>query len=183
MKKTIILLLCTLMLSGCADAPSSESSTQRSYNSKLSADSSTSSQSDVPNQWDIDMYITELSNKYSQLVSDEEAFYALYYQLDETSDMQELIKAAEKCISTLETLAGVEAPAELYEYQEAVAAATERERRFYENTKSAALYTSGEISLSEEEIEHISTEMNEYYSIEGSPLSDAFLAAINAATS
>lgn len=178
MKKILFAAAMTvLLLTGC-DNSSSVSSSGTATDNNIQ---STSPAQDELDAWERDIYVDDLYNKYVQLGNDEEAFYNIYYNVETDDDVNNAIAAAEKCLSTLEALAAVEAPDTLMPYHEALVEEVQREVRYYENMISLMSYGCGNIMLTDEELEQLNTELDEYYNIEGYPLGDAFSAVVDAA--
>lgn len=168
--------LAVLLLTGCDNSSSVSSSGTATDNIQ-----STSPAQDELDAWERDMYVYDLCNKYEQFVNDEEAFYNIYYYIENDDDANNAIDGAEKCLSSLEALAAVEAPDTLSPYHEALVEEVHREVCYYENMISLMSYACGHIMLTDEEIEQINKELDEYYNIEGYPLGDAFIAVVDAA--
>ena len=179
MKKTLVsAALSVLLLAGCDNKSYGVSS----FTATDSDIQNTTSVQDGLDIWERDIYIDDLHNKYVQFVNDEEAFYDIYYYAENDDDVNNAIAAAEKCLSSLEALAAVEPPDMLMQYHEVLVEETQRERHYYEDLISLMSYFCGHITLTDEEIDQISKELDEYLNAEGSPLGDAYIAVVDAAT-
>ena len=180
MKKALIsAVLTVLLLTGC-DNNSYGGSSVTATDSDMQ---NTTSAQDRLDRWERNIYIDDLHNKYVQFVNDEEAFYNIYYYVENDDDVNNAIAAAEKCLSSLEALAAVETPDMLIHYHEDLVKGVQRERQHYEDLISLMSYACGHIVLTDEEIEQINKALGEYFNTEASPLGDAFIAVVDAAYS
>ena len=180
MKKALIsAVLIMLLITGC-DNNSYGGSSVTATDSDIQ---NTTSAQDRLDTWERDIYIDDLHNKYVQFVNDEEAFYNIYYYVENDDDVNNAIAAAEKCLLSLEALVAVEAPDMLIHYHEDLVKGVQRERKHYKNLISLMSYASGHSMLTDEEIEQINKALGEYFNTEASPLGDAFIAVVDAAYS
>lgn len=179
MKKVLIsAVLTVLLLTGCDNSCGVSSATTTDNNIQ-----DTSSAQGELDAWEREIYINDLYNKYVQYLNDEETFYNIYYYIENNDDANNAKIAAEKCLQSLEALSAAEAPDILIQYHEDLVKAVQHERQYYENLISLLSYACGYITLTDEETEQINKEIDEYLSIEGSPLSEAFIAVVETVSS
>lgn len=163
------------MLAGCGDSGVSSATT-----SATTASSAVEAAQDDP--FFREMYAYELNNKYNQYVNDSEAFYQVYYvENAEDVDINAIVAAAEKCVSTLEAIITIEPTASLASYHEQVIESAEYEAKYYDSIRELILCETGEQELSAQEIEDLQAFLMEYSESETNLFVDAYIAAMEAA--
>lgn len=125
-----------------------------------------------------EMYAEELINKYTQLSNDWTAFDEAYYS--EETNVDDVLVAVEKCISTLEAIIAIEPPATLASYHQSVIDGSQYEIKYYSIFRNACLMAKGEAGFSEQEIEEMNIFLEEHTNAETLPLNDAFNAVMAA---
>ncbi len=169
----VIVAMC--MLTGCEDGGASSATT-----SATTASSAVEAAQD--DSFFRELYADDLYNKYNQYLNDSQAFDEVYYVEDvEDMDVDAVIAAAEKCISTFEAIIAIEPPASLSEEHQKVIEGAQYEIRLYDCVITACLYSKGEKELTDQEMEDINAFVVEYTERETFLFSDAFLAAIESA--
>ncbi len=131
--------------------------------------------------WEYDMYADELIYNYDLLVVAREEFDTEYFG----ADADGTIAASKNCIAALDGLIAVVPPATVAQYHEELIAAAEYEKEFYSGAKMLAEFSKRADSLTAEEnaeAERIGAVIAEYYEQPEFSLSDAWVAAIEAAT-
>lgn len=172
----LFLAIAIMMFSGCDDNGASSSATA------TSANDTSVTEVNENDSFFCELYAYDLYNKYNQYLNDSEAFYHAYFvENAEDMDVDAVIEAAEKCISTFEAIIAIEPPASLVSYHEQVVEGAEYEIKYYDATRKLCLYSLGEEGLTDQEIEDISAFLAEYSEAETNLFVDAYLAAMDAA--
>lgn len=179
MKRLILLVAFagTLMLSGCSDSESVAVAVIGGADGPTAV--TVGEQVDSAGEYEDffrEMYADELINKYTQLSNDWAAFDEAYYSED--TNVDDVITTAEKCISTLEAIIAIEAPATLAAYHDDVVSGAQREIKYYDIVLNACLMAKGEVEFSEQEIAEMDVFLEEYTNSQTVPLNDAFNAAM-----
>ena len=167
-------LAAMLMLTGCGKSGTASSTT---------AATNTSSVADINENESFfrELYADDLYNKYNQYVNDSEAFYQVYYvENAEDVDINAIVAAAEKCVSTLEAIIAIEPTASLASYHEQVIESAEYEAKYYDSIRELILCETGEQELSAQEIEDLQAFLMEYSESETNLFVDAYIAAMEA---
>ncbi|MBQ8194463.1 MAG: hypothetical protein IJZ47_03775 [Oscillospiraceae bacterium] len=131
--------------------------------------------------WEYDMYADELVYNYDLYVAAREEFDIEYFG----ADADGTIAASKNCIAALDGLIAVVPPATVAQYHEELIAAAEYEKEVYSGAKMLAEFSKRADSLTAEEnaeAERIGAVIAEYYEQPTYSLSDAWIAAIEAAT-
>ena len=130
--------------------------------------------------WEYDMYADELIYNYDLLVVAYEEFDAEYYN----GDADGTIAASDSCIAALDGLIEAVPPAAIAQYHEDVVQAAEYEKEVYGCAKMLAEFSKRADSLTAEEkaeVDRINAFVTEYYEQPEFSLSDAWVAAFDAA--
>lgn len=131
--------------------------------------------------WEYDMYADELIYNYDLLVVAREEFDTEYFG----ADADGTIAASDRCIAALDGLIEAAPPATLVQYHEDLITAAEYAKEVYSGAKRIAELSKRADSLIADEIaevERINAFVAEYYEQPEYSLSDAWVAAFDAAT-
>ncbi len=131
--------------------------------------------------WEYDMYADELIYNYDLLVVAREEFDTEYFG----ADADGTIAASNSCIAALDGLIAAVPPATIVQYHEDLVTAAEYEKEVYSCAKMLAEFSKRADSLTaaeNAEVYRISAFVTEYYEQPQFSLSDAWIAAFEAAT-
>ncbi len=173
-KLSVLLLAAMLMLTGCGN----ESSAVGVIGGADGPTTVVVAEQAEP--WEYDMYAEELMYNYDLLVVAREEFDTEYFG----ADADGTIAASKNCIAALDGLIAAVPPATIAQYHEDLITAAEYEKEIYSSAKMLAEFSKRENSLTAEEkaeVERINAVITEYYEQPEYSLSDAWVAAFDAA--
>ncbi len=131
--------------------------------------------------WEYDMYAEELAYNYDLYVAACEEFDVAYFE----GYADGAISASDSCIAALDGLIEAMPPATIAQYHEDVVQAAEYEKEVYSSAKRLMEFSKRVDTLTAEEnaeAERIGAVITEYYEQPEFSLSDAWVAAFDAAT-